>query len=52
MNSEREEEGPWLVAKQVCSMCGNKHVSVHPVGMIRNGECPSCHHFTSEDLDE
>lgn len=44
------EEGPWVAVKQKCSLCGNEHVSVHPADMIRNGECPSCGHFTCEDI--
>lgn len=48
--SERgEDEGPYKAVKQTCRMCGNTHVSVHPVDMVRDGECPNCHHFTCED---
>ena len=46
------ETGPWWAGKQRCTICGNGHVSVHPVGMIRNGECPECHNFTCEDIEE
>ena len=47
-----EEEGPWISTRQVCTICGNEHVSVHPLNMLRNGECPNCHNFTCEDIDE
>ena len=47
-----EDKGPWVAVKQICTICGNKHVSVHPVDMIRNGECPNCHNFTSEDIED
>lgn len=47
-----DEQGPWVAVKQVCTICGNKHVSVHPVGMVRNGECPECHNFTCEDIEK
>lgn len=44
-------ETGWVATKQVCTLCGNQHVSVHPVDMVRNGECPNCGHFSCEDVD-
>ena len=42
----------YICIKQVCSICGNKHVSVQPKDMIRNGQCPNCGHFTCENINE
>ena len=44
-----EDEGPWVVAKVKCSLCGRQCVSVHPVDMVQNGECPECHNFTCKE---
>lgn len=41
----------WIVAKQICSICGDRHISVHPTNMPRNAECPACGHFTCEDVE-
>ena len=49
--SEDEDEGPWTAEPVECTLCGYRCVSVHPVAMIRNGECASCGHFTCEVYD-
>jgi len=46
--SDIEDDGPWFSGWVQCSMCGHRHVSVHPVDMVQNGECPECHNMTCE----
>jgi hypothetical protein len=31
-----------------CRMCKHQCISVQPVDMVRDAECPNCGHFTCE----
>lgn len=53
MNDDADaDEGPWAVEPVRCSLCGYECVSVHPVNMVRNGECAACGHFTMEGRND
>lgn len=47
---EEGDEGPWKTCMVKCRMCGERHVSVHPVNVVDEAmlECHSCHNMTCE----